>query len=112
MQCITRTSIEKGTNTIVRPRKRAKRALSNISTPVISDAEDDPATDDQASIKTGESIEVIEVRSNKELDDLEKILGPAAFYISFLSFYLTQFNSQRQPKKGGGLRYILSSNLK
>ncbi|KAF8502338.1 hypothetical protein F5888DRAFT_1871875 [Russula emetica] len=66
--------IKKGTGAIVRPLKRAKHALSNVSSPVISDAED-PTTDDQASIKTNGLLEVIAVGSDEELDDLEKELA-------------------------------------
>ena len=41
--------IKKGASAIIRPLKWAKHALSNISSPAISDTEDDPA-----SIKTDE----------------------------------------------------------
>ena len=76
--------IKKGANKIVRPLKQAKHALSNVSSPAISGAEDDPATDDQASTKTNDSPEVIKVGSDEELDDLEKELGPSTFYSFFI----------------------------
>jgi len=78
--------IKKGTGAIVRPLKRAKHALSNVSSPVISDVED-PTTDDQASIKTNGLLEVIAVGSDEELDDLEKELGAFTYYF-FLAVLL------------------------
>lgn len=88
--------IKKGANTIVRPLKRAKHALSNVSTvssSVISGEEDDgPATNDEASMKSNESPEVIAVGSDEELDDLEKELGACGSYF-FLAISLIQFTA-------------------
>jgi hypothetical protein len=71
--------IRKGATAIVRPLKRTKQlkhALSNVSSPAISEVED---AEDQASLKTGDSPEVIELGSDEELEDLEKELGPSKF---------------------------------
>jgi hypothetical protein len=73
--------IKNGASKIIRPLKRAKHALSTVSSPAISDAEDDPA-----SINTNETPEVIEVGSDgEELDDLEKELGKSLFILFLLS---------------------------
>lgn len=62
--------IKKSADALIRPLKRAKHALSNVSTPAVSDAED------QASSQTDESPEVIEVCSEDEgMDKLKKELG-------------------------------------
>jgi hypothetical protein len=66
--------IKKGANAITCPLKWAKHALSNVSSPIISDAED--PIGDEASVKANESPEVIDVKSDsEEMDDLEKELG-------------------------------------
>ena len=60
------------------PFKRAKHALSNVSTPVNSDAEDEEASaSDWGSIKTNESTpDVIEVNSDgEEVNELARELG-------------------------------------
>jgi hypothetical protein len=44
--------------------------------PAISEVED---AEDQASLQTGDSPEVIELGSDEELEDLEKELGPSKF---------------------------------
>jgi len=63
---------------IARPLKRPKHALSNVSTPVVSDAEDQEASaSDRGSIDTDKSTpEVVEVDSDgEEVDDLKRELG-------------------------------------
>jgi hypothetical protein len=63
---------------IARPLKRAKHALSNVSSPVNSGAEDEEASvGDRGSVNTNRSIpDVIEVGSDgEEVNDLEKELG-------------------------------------
>ena len=68
------------------PVKRAKHALSVVSSPVASDTED--TAGDQASIKTIESLAVIEVRSDgEEPIDLEEELGMSSPY-AFLTVSL------------------------
>jgi hypothetical protein len=92
--------IKNDANTVVRPPKRAKHALSNVSSPVISeisDSEDDP-TDYQPSIKTNTSLEVTEIVSDEEHDDHEKELGTSPFYSS-LAISLISIHSGGQ----GGL---------
>jgi hypothetical protein len=68
---------------IIRPLKRAKHTLSNVSSPVISDVEDDPIeANEQSSVI--ESLDVIEVDSEgEELDRLEKELGMPALSLFF-----------------------------
>jgi hypothetical protein len=72
---------KKGASALVRPLKRAKHALSSVSSPVGSDNEG-TTTDDQSSIK------VITILSDgEELGDLEKELG------MFLSSFSLPFHS-------------------
>jgi hypothetical protein len=52
--------------------------LSNISSPAISELEDNLATE-QSSLKINDSPEVIDLGSDEELEDLEKELGPSKF---------------------------------
>lgn len=106
--------IKKGASVIARPIKRAKHVLSNVSSPVDSDAESGPAGDeDQDSLNTTELpevevFEVFEVNSDgDELETLEKELGMSP---CFSLHYLTHFTSQQQRSKLGGPQYILSSN--
>jgi hypothetical protein len=88
--------IKKGANTIIRPLKRAKHALSNVSTVsslVVSGKEDDdPAINNQASMKSNELPEVIAVKSDEELNDFEKELDVFAPYF-FLAISLIQFTA-------------------
>ena len=80
-QCIK--NLAKGGNG---PIKRAKNALSVVSSPVVNDTED--AAGDQASIKTVESPVGIEVMSDsEELVDLEEELGMSSPY-AFLTVSL------------------------
>ena len=68
------------------PIKRAKHALSVVSSPVVSDTED--TAGDQASIKTVESPAGIEVTSDgEEPVDLEEELGMSSPY-AFLTVSL------------------------
>jgi len=73
------SGIKKGASAIARPLKRAKHALSNVSSPADSDAENGLAGDeDQDSLNTADLPEVFEVDSDSdELDDLEKELAAA-----------------------------------
>jgi hypothetical protein len=73
-----------------------KHALSNISSPLISDAEDGLAVDNQTSINTSESPEVIEVESDDKLDDLEKKLSPLSAFYSFLVISLISIHRSGQ----------------
>ena len=95
--------VKKGASAITRPIKWAKHALSNVSSPVDSDAESGPAgDDDQDSLNTTElpEVEIIEVDSDgDELETLEKELGMSP---CFLFHYLTHFASQQQRSKLGG----------
>ena len=75
-------------NKLVQPLKQAKHALSNVSSPIISNTEDNPATDDRASIKTNELLDAIMAGSEDELDDLEKNLSLSLFF--FLLSYSYQ----------------------
>lgn len=77
--------IKKQAENLVRPLKRAKHALSNVSTPVVSDLEDDPtATQDNASVVTDGSPEVIAVDSDDEdsMNALKEELGMPNFFFS------------------------------
>jgi hypothetical protein len=66
--------IKKSADVLIQPLKHAKHALLNVSTPVVSDAED--AAEYQASHWTEELLEVIEVCSDDEgMDQLKKELG-------------------------------------
>jgi hypothetical protein len=71
--------------------------LSNISSPVISKAEDNLATEDQASFKTNDSLEVIKLGSDEKLKDLEKELGLSKFS-SYLITSLIPIHSSSQEK--------------
>lgn len=64
--------IKKGASAIARPLKRAKHALSNVSSPVDSEAEHSLASDgDQDSLNTADLPEVFEVDSDgDEVDNL------------------------------------------
>lgn len=79
--------IKKGASAVIRPFKRSKHALSNVSTPAVSDAEDGPAADEeQGSVKSYASSEVIEVDSDSEglnNENLEKELGAHSFHLFF-----------------------------
>lgn len=101
--------IKKGANAIVRPLKRAKHALSNVSSPAISEQEDEPAAEDRSSLHTNDSPEVIDLGSDEEPDDLEKELGLSKFFSYLVN--LTHFDSQQRPRKPGGPQYTRSSNL-
>jgi hypothetical protein len=69
--------IKETPGTVTRPAKRAKHALSNVSTPVVSDDEN-PAS--EASEDEAPSTKVIDVLSDgEELDDLQKELGMFIF---------------------------------
>lgn len=88
--------IKKGASAITRPLKRAKHVLSNVSSPAVSDAENDPAAgEDQESMKTDELVEVIDLDSDSELNDLEKELGTHPCH-SFLAIFLTSFSVAAQ----------------
>lgn len=68
-------------STVDRPLKRSKHALSQVSSPVPSDDEGaDRATEDQASVKTNDLLDITRVESEEELDDLEKDLGASLFH--------------------------------
>ena len=76
------------------PIKRAKHALSVVSSPVVSDTED--TAGDQASIKTVESPAGIEVMSDGEAPvDLEEELGMSSPY-AFLTVSLINFSASAQ----------------
>ena len=84
--------VKKGASAIIRPFKRSKHALSNVSTPAASDAEDGPTVDKgQGSVKSYASSQVIDVDSDPEelnnLENLEKELGAHSFH-SFLTISL------------------------
>ena len=104
--------IKKHAENIVRPLKRTKHALSNVSTPVLSDAEDDPtSTQDNASIMTNETPTVIEINSDDDSEDmvaLKEELGTPSFFILIIS--CTYFSSQRLHRKLGGPQCIHSSS--
>ena len=86
--------IKKGANAITRPLKRAKHALSNVLSLIISDAED--PIRDEASVKANKLPEVIDLKSDsEELDDLEKELGTFTQY-SFLTISLISILSSSQ----------------
>ncbi len=84
--------IKKSANALVRPFKRAKHALSNVSTPVVSDGEDDSVrTEDQA------TDEVIEVSSDGEgQEKLKEDLGVPSFIHSFYLCNSFQFSAAAQ----------------
>ena len=86
--------IKSGTNKLVRPLKRAKHALSNVSSPIISNTEDNPATDDRASIKTNELLDAIMAGSEDELDDLEKTFSSLLFSFLVILLISTQSGGQ------------------
>jgi hypothetical protein len=74
--------IKKHVDALIQTLKCAKHVLSNVLTPVVSDAED------QATSQTGELPEVIEVCSeDKRMDKLKKELGTPTCN-SFLLFLL------------------------
>jgi hypothetical protein len=75
VECGTKRS-RRGAKAIVRPLKRAKHALSKVSS-IIGDDEDDPSsTEDEGSIKA------IDVKSDgEELNDLEKELGMSSLLL-------------------------------
>jgi hypothetical protein len=78
--------VKKGASAIIRPFKHSKHALSNVSTPAVSDVKDGPAVDEeQGSVKSYASSEVIEVDSDSEelnnLENLEKELGAHSFHL-------------------------------
>jgi hypothetical protein len=78
---------KKAASAIVRPLKHRKHALSQVSTPTVSDVEEGPTVDaEQGSVESYKLSEVIEVSSDSEeldLEDLEKALGMHSFH-SFL----------------------------
>jgi len=80
--------LKNGANVLIQPLKRAKHALLNISTPAISDAEDDPATaEDHAT-----ALSVIDLSSDDEhLEALMKQLGMPT-YCFFLIVFLIPFS--------------------
>jgi len=85
--------IKKGANALIQPLKCAKHVLSNILTLVITDVEDDPTVaDDQATVVSSKSPEVIEVGSDdKDLEALKEKLSMPACH-SFLTVFLTYFS--------------------
>jgi hypothetical protein len=87
--------IKKSADTLTRPLKRPKHALSNVSSSVVSvddvtstAATEDHAGEDWASTKTGESLDIIDVDLDRDV--LKKELGMwASFFcvgLSFISF--------------------------
>ena len=85
--------IKQGAIAAVRPLKRTKHALSNVSSPVISGAEDDTTTDEQASIKTNELPDVIAVDSDGESKDLDDDLGSSRYSFHVVLSYSFQLTA-------------------
>jgi len=83
--------IKKGADALIQPLKCAKHALSNVSTPVISDVKDDPtAADDQATVMSSKLPEVINLGSDDEdpMEALKEQLGMPTC-CSFFAVFLT-----------------------
>ncbi len=83
--------IKQGTIAAVQPLKQTRHALSNVSSPVISNAEDDTTTDEQASIKTYELPDVIAVDLDGEGQDLDDELGSSCYSFHVVLSYSFQF---------------------
>ncbi len=83
--------IKQGAIAAVQPLKWTRHALSNVSSSVISDAEDDTTTNEQASIKTYELLDVIVVDSDGEGQDLDDELGLSCYSFHVVLSYLFQF---------------------
>jgi hypothetical protein len=65
--------------------------LSNVLSPAISEVED---AEDQASLKTSDTLEVIELGSDEELEDLEKELDLSKFSYFVTSILTIHSGSQ------------------
>ncbi len=83
--------IKQGAIAAVQPLKQTRHALSNVSSPVISDAEDDTTTNKQASIKTYELPDVIAIDSDGEGQNLDNELGSSRYSFHVVLSYSFQF---------------------